>query len=315
MTFRIYLYLLLLFSVMVSGCQINNFAAKSLEYQAILALDDEQLCSIALTKNQVWEQNRTFERHVKEAKRRGLNCGVNEVPDTQIAAKTKIREQLAAEGLESDLPQCSSSDFFHNCLAITVFENGDKYIGEWKNHQYDGNGIYIYSNGEKYVGEFKKNKSDGYGTYNYKNGDLYVGEFRDEVKHGTGVYTFGPKSKFAGDKYIGDFKYDKYHGEGVYSFADGTKDVGEFRNGTLNGFAISYFADGTINKEGIWKDDKFQYVQKKTSNEGNVDSEIFSKPSNSVPSCPLTAAQREADRLKEVKTLEENKSRSSEHQQ
>ena len=141
MTFRIYLYFLLLFGVMVSGCQTNNFAAKSLEYQAILALDDEQLCSIAFNGNQVWEQNKTFERHVEEAKRRCLNCGLNEVLDTQISAKPKIREQLAAEGLESDLPQCSSSDFFHNCLASTVFENGDKYIGEWKNHEYDGNGI------------------------------------------------------------------------------------------------------------------------------------------------------------------------------
>ena len=298
MTFRIYLYFLLLFGVMVSGCQTNNFAAKSLEYQAILALDDEQLCSIAFTGNQVWEQNKTFERHVEEAKRRGLNCGVNEVPDTQISAKTKIREQLAAEGLESDLPQCSSSDFFHNCLASTVFENGDKYIGEWKNHEYDGNGIYIYSNGERYVGEFKKNKSSGYGTYNYKNGDIYVGEFRDGGKDGSGAYTFGPKSKYAGDKYVGDFKFDKYHGEGVYSFADGTKDVGEFRNGTLNGFAISYFADGTINKEGIWKDDKFQYAHKKTSNQGNVGSEISSEPSKSVPSTALTAAQREADELR-----------------
>ena len=260
---------------MLSGCQIKNTTRPVPKL-----MGNYDLCNMAVVEGK-WDTRLDWMDYVKEAQRRGLSCGVNEVPETKIAAKTKIREQLAMEGLESDLPPCSSSDFFHNCLASTVFENGDKYIGEWKNHEYDGNGIYIYSNGEKYVGEFKKNKSDGYGTYNYKNGDLYVGEFRDEVKHGTGVYTFGPKSKFAGDKYIGDFKYDKYHGE-VYSFADGTKDVGEFRNGALNGFAISYFADGTINKEGIWKNDKFQYAQKKTSNEGNVDSEIFSKPSNSV---------------------------------
>ena len=66
--------------------------------------------------------------HAQEAEKRGLNCGVNKVPHTQIAAKTKIRQQLKKEGLESDLPLCSSSDFFNNCLASNVFENGDKLL-------------------------------------------------------------------------------------------------------------------------------------------------------------------------------------------
>ena len=48
-------------------------------------------------------------------------------------------------------------------------------------------------------------------------------------------------SKFAGHKYVGEFKDGNSHGKG-----------------------IQYHADGTVEKEGIWKDDKFQYAQKVT---------------------------------------------------
>lgn len=41
-----------------------------------------------------------------------------------------------------------------------VFENGDIYIGEWKDGKYNGKGI-IYFNGEKYEGEFLNSCRNG----------------------------------------------------------------------------------------------------------------------------------------------------------
>jgi antitoxin component YwqK of YwqJK toxin-antitoxin module len=59
-------------------------------------------------------------------------------------------------------------------------------------------------------------------------------------------------------------KDDQRHGQGTYTYADGRKEVGAYKNGKLNGYGIRYFANGTIDKEGIFKDDEFLYAQTKT---------------------------------------------------
>ena len=83
MMFRMHLYLLLWFGVTLLGCQTTSYMSSE---------QIGKLCKFA-TKNGEWDLSSAFSANqVKEAKRRGLSCGVNEVPDTQIAAKTKIRE-------------------------------------------------------------------------------------------------------------------------------------------------------------------------------------------------------------------------------
>ena len=142
----------------------------------------------------------------------------------------------------SDLPDCPSSGYFDNCFGTITFADDDKYVGEWKDNKYNGQGTYTFGPnsewaGDKYVGEFKDDKYNGQGTYTYANGDKYVGEYKD----------------------------DKRNGQGTYTFADGTKEVGEFKDGKLNGYAVQYSSDGSILKEGIWKDDEFQYAQNNPS--------------------------------------------------
>ena len=60
------------------------------------------------------------------------------------------------------------------------------------------------------------------------------------------------------------FKDFKRSGQGTYTYADGSKWVGAWENDNLNGYAITYYADGSINQEGIFKDDVFLYAQKKS---------------------------------------------------
>ena len=48
----------------------------------------------------------------------------------------------------------------------------------------------------------------------------------------------------------------------------------EFKNDKLNGFAIRYDKNGNILKEGIWKDDEFQYAQKQSSGSSNSSSKL-----------------------------------------
>ena len=47
--------------------------------------------------------------------------------------------------------------------------------------------------------------------------------------------------------------YDNCYG--TFTWADGGKYVGEFKDGNSYGKGIQYHADGTVEKEGIWKDD------------------------------------------------------------
>ena len=123
-------------------------------------------------------------------------------------------------------------------------------------------GTYTWENGDKYVGEHKDGKSHGQGTFTWGNGDKYVGKYQDGKRHGEGTYTYA-----SGNKYVGRWKNGNYHGQGTYTFADGSKDVGEWENDKLNGYAIQYNTDGSIFKEGIFKDNEFLYAVPKAKKE------------------------------------------------
>ena len=123
-------------------------------------------------------------------------------------------------------------------------------------------GTYTWENGDKYVGEHKDGKSHGQGTFTWGNGDKYVGKYQDGKRHGEGTYTYA-----SGNKYVGRWKNGNYHGQGTFTFADGSKDVGEWENNKLNGYAIQYNADGTIRREGIFKDDEFIYAETREKKE------------------------------------------------
>jgi hypothetical protein len=53
--------------------------------------------------------------------------------------------------------------------------------------------------GEKYVGEFRNDRYHGQGTYYFPSGATYAGEFRDGVRHGRGAYTFANGVRFVGE--------------------------------------------------------------------------------------------------------------------
>ena len=111
--------------------------------------------------------------------------------------------------------------------------------------------LYIWENGTRYIGEWKDGKQHGQGTYTYGKGkgegDKYVGEFKGGYRNGQGTYAWSD-----GDKYVGIFKDDKPNGQGTYTWSDGRKYVGEWKdgkpwNGTdydKNGNVTSKFVNG-----------------------------------------------------------------------
>jgi len=63
--------------------------------------------------------------------------------------------------------------------TITNFD-GSKYVGEWKDGTFHGQGTHIhYSGNQKYEGEWRNGKKHGQGTMTWSSGGKYVGEWKD----------------------------------------------------------------------------------------------------------------------------------------
>ena len=106
---------------------------------------------------------------------------------------------------QSNLPACQGSDLsrWTNC---TGSETTKDYIyrGEFLNGKKHGFGamnvIHPDFKGDKYVGEFKDGGFNGQGTYyflsdNQFKDDKYVGEFKDSKRNGQGNFTFANGNK------------------------------------------------------------------------------------------------------------------------
>ena len=115
------------------------------------------------------------------------------------------------------LPNCIgqwSNTNWTNCFGTYIFGMdtewaGDKYVGEFKDGLFNGQGTYTYSSGDKYNGEWKDDKFNGQGTYTYVVGDKYVGQYRNGKLDGKGTFYYLADNEFKGVKYIGDYKNDK----------------------------------------------------------------------------------------------------------
>ena len=149
-----------------------------------------------------------------------------------------------------------------------TYPSGAKYVGQWMNGDFHGQGTYTYPSGAKYVGGYKAGKEHGQGTYTYPSGDKYVGQWKNGEKHGEGTYAYP-----SGAKYVGEYQNGVRRGQGTYTYPSGAKIVGEWAKGELNGYAVEYNADGTILKQGIWKDDEFQIAQNTTPSTTDASSE------------------------------------------
>ena len=65
---------------------------------------------------------------------------------------------FAADKIE--LPKCMGDDFtiYNNCYGTLTWPDGQKYVGEWKEDQYHGQGIHYYGDGRSDKGIWKNNE-------------------------------------------------------------------------------------------------------------------------------------------------------------
>ena len=82
----------------------------------------------------------------------------------------------------SNLPECPSDETLYrdNCFGTYTFASGDKYVGEYRDGERNGQGTFTFVGGDKYVGEYRDGERNGQGTFTFANGAKYFGEFRDD---------------------------------------------------------------------------------------------------------------------------------------
>ena len=140
-------------------------------------------------------------------------------------------------------PDNQPKEKWDNCTGTATYSNGLKYVGEFKDGKWHGQGTLAFD-GNKYVGEFKDNKIHGYGTWTRVNGDKYVGEWKDSKKHGQGTYTWAD-----GDIYKGLWKED-HQSVGFLTFPSGNSfNLSYYNPLTKEAIGDFYYADGNIIKD------------------------------------------------------------------
>jgi hypothetical protein len=80
--------------------------------------------------------------------------------------------------------------------GIERYPNGHIYKGAFKNGKKEinlvgkaeGHGEYLWQNGEKYIGEWKNGLKEGKGRWESGNGDFYDGDWKNSKAHGNGLH-------------------------------------------------------------------------------------------------------------------------------
>jgi len=70
-----------------------------------------------------------------------------------------------AQGPAAPSGECSGDvSTWNECTGTQELKDGSKYVGQFRNGQFDGKGTLTWKDGDKYEGDFKAGKRDGMGT-------------------------------------------------------------------------------------------------------------------------------------------------------
>lgn len=155
--------------------------------------------------------------------------------------------------------ECIEGDC-ENGSGTLAYNDGSKYIGEFKGGIENGTGSWLHKDGAKHIGNFLKGYLNGYGEYIFQDGQKYYGDFKDGLAHGKGTWIYSNESS-----YTGDMKFGNYDGFGIESFANGETYKGGFKNGKHHGETIWVFGngskfEGTVDSETGFDKGTFTYA-------------------------------------------------------
>eukprot|EP00887_Chlorella_sp_A99_P001758 scaffold19.g1758.t1 len=111
-----------------------------------------------------------------------------------------------------------------------TFDNGESYVGGWKNSKPEGEGCYTWTDGSAYEGSWHAGLKHGWGTYRWPNGAAYQGEWDQGLMQG-----FGTFESPDGSRYQGGWQANLKHGLGTKVYANGDRYEGLWRAGKAEG--------------------------------------------------------------------------------
>jgi hypothetical protein len=120
------------------------------------------------------------------------------------------------------LPPCPGPNIlaWHSCEGTYTLDNGDRYIGEWRDSLPNGQGTQTALDGSKYVGEWRNGLFNGQGTYTTSDGSKYVGGFRNGKYDGQGTMFWDD-----GGVWVGQWKDDEWVSGDQYTEGEAPPDV------------------------------------------------------------------------------------------
>jgi hypothetical protein len=147
-----------------------------------------------------------------------------------------------------------------------IFNNGEKYEGDFRDGQPDGQGVYTQTNGAKYTGTLKKGKYNGTGAFVEANGSIAQGNFVENKLNGKGKFT----NAATGHILDGIFSNGIFV-KGLYTWPDGSYYDGQWENSKMNGVGKYFNQSENKTIAGIFKDNELiEYAKDSTENAETV---------------------------------------------
>jgi hypothetical protein len=173
---------------------------------------------------------------------------------------------------QSNLPACEGRmpTSWINCFGTYTTFLGNKYVGEFKDGKYNGQGTFYSSNGSvinqgiwadgNFVGTEPTQQASAINQTvatatqqaNIPQSNLPACPSAGYLHNCFGAFTFAD-----GKGYVGEFKDGKYNGQGTFTFASGEKYIGEWKDNRHNGQGTLYGSNGLVTNQGIWADGRF----------------------------------------------------------
>ena len=143
------------------------------------------------------------------------------------------------------------------------------YEGNFSNEMPNGRGIMDYGNGEKFVGNFKNGQEDGEGLLYKNNVPNSVTYTNGKAKVKSVVTVIGGNAPTV----AGCIQGDCYNGFGIIKFDSGNRYEGNFVNGIKTGEGKFYFAQGNVFdgtfKNNVYTKGTFHYHKEKMTFAGD----------------------------------------------
>lgn len=177
-------------------------------------------------------------------------------------------KMIAKDGTET------SGTYYNNFLEDNIKTKDSRCSGDCEN----GQGTYTWDNGDKYIGQWRDGKRHGKGKYIFKNKGLLYGMFENDkfIKHiGRPIHSkenhkiiigylgdvnFNGEGNLKlenGNSYTGSFINGEFHGKGSMIYRKkGSVYTGNWKNGLRHGHGYIITEKGDRYYKGNWKNDK-----------------------------------------------------------